>query len=147
MNLFKTFGTDKDMEKDGIWIQYGETPDGKPVRFRIARAGGANTEYAKASEKALKPYRKMIQNDALEEELAQKILRKVFVDTVLLGWENVRNIDDKDIPFSKENAIDLFTKLPDLLMDLRKDSEKTALFKAEVREADLGNSGPSSATV
>jgi len=48
--------------------------------------------------------------------------------------------------FNKENVLKLFEDQPDLFADLREQAKNVALFRDEVRETDLGNSGKSSAT-
>ncbi len=139
MSLYKQFQTDKELEKDGIVVQYGENSKGQATEFRIARAGGANEAYTKRAEVVLKPYRRQIQTETIENKLAEKLLMGVFVDTVLKGWSNVEDEKGKDLPFTRENAIKLFTDLPDLYRDLREQSDKSALFRLEILEADAGN--------
>jgi hypothetical protein len=68
------------------------------------------------------------------------------VETVLLGWESVTGPDGKPLEFSKENAVKLFTDLPDLFKDIRETAEDMTLFKLELDEADAGNSSSASAT-
>lgn len=146
MSLYKLFKMDQDLETDGIFVEYGSTAEGKPIRLKIARAGGANKAFSKALEKATRPHRKAIQSGFLDNATADRIYRGVFVDTVLLGWENVEGPDGKPMTFNKENALQLFTDLPDLFADLREQASNVALYREEVAEADLGNSGRSSAT-
>lgn len=146
MNLYKLFKTDENLETDGIFIEYGETDDGKPVRIRIARAGGKNTAFTKALEKATRPHRKAIQSGSMDNATADRLYRDVFADTVVLGWENVTGPDGKPLEFNKENVLKLFQDLPDLFQDLREQAANAALFREAVLEEDLGNSGKSSAT-
>lgn len=146
MNLYSQFKTDESLETEGVWIEYGETEDGKPIRIRIARAGGANQKFAKALEKATRPYKKAIQTGTLDNKTADRLYREVFVDTIVLGWENVQGPDGKDLEFTRENVLKLFADLPDLFTDLREQASSAAIFREELLEADLGNSGKSSST-
>lgn len=146
MNLYGLFKTDESLEVGGIFLEYGLTDDGKPIRIKVARAGGANKAFAKALEKATKPYRKALQSGMMSNEQADKLYREVFVDTVVLGWENVQGPDGKELPFTRENALQLFQDLPDLFADLREQVNNVALFREEVMEEDLGNSGRSLST-
>lgn len=143
MSLYNLFKTDEDLEKEGIWIQYGEASNGQQIGFKIARAGGQNTAFAKALEKATKPYRKAIQTGMLDDKTADSIYKQVFIDTVVLDWKNVENSDGEILKFNKENAIKLFSDLPELFADLREQAGNVSLFRAEVRNKDLGNSGRS----
>lgn len=145
MNIYSLFKTDAALEKEGIWIEYG-TDGEKAMRIKIARAGGKNTEFNKALEKATKPYRKQIQSGVLDDGTADKLFKNVFADKVMLGWENISDPDGKPMKFTKDNVLKLFEDLPDLFQDLREQSTNSTLFREEVRETDLGNSGKSSAT-
>ena len=143
MNLYSQFKTDANLETSGIWLEYGTTDDNKPVRFKIARAGGSNKAFLKAIEKATRPYRKALQNNMMDNAVADRLFKDVFAETVVLGWENVKGPDDQLIPFSKANAIQLFTDLPDLFNDIREQANQASLYREELLEADLGNSGKS----
>ena len=146
MSLYKLFKTNENLETDGIWLEYGQTADGKPIRIKIARAGGHNSAFSKALEKATRPYRKAIQTGMLDNKTADKLYKEVFADTVVLDWINVEGPDGQPMEFKRENVLKLFDDLPDLFADLREQANNVALFREEVREADLGNSGKSSTT-
>lgn len=139
MSLYSQFKTDGSLEKSGILIEYGQTETGNPICIRIARAGGANKAYEKRMEAEVKPYRRMIQNETIEKALIDRILRKVFAETVVLGWENVEDETGKAIPFSVDNCIKLFEDLPDLFKDIQEQAQRAALFRAEIREGDAKN--------
>ena len=159
MSLYKLFKTDENLEAAGVHIEYGTAVrDGKevPVRIKIARAGGANTSFQKALEKATKPYRKALQTGLIDPKLADKIYKEVFASTVVLGWENVafpvmdeagKVVGEEYLPFNQENALRLFEDLPDLFQDLREQAQNVSIFRQDVLENDLGNSGRSSAMV
>ena len=146
MSLYKLFKTNENLETDGIWLEYGQTADGKPIRIKIARAGGHNVAFSKALEKATRPYKKAIQTGMLDNKTADRLYKEVFAETVVLDWINVEGPDGQPMDFNKENVLKLFEDLPDLFVDLREQAGTVALFRDEVREADLGNSGASSAT-
>ena len=139
MSLYSQFKTDEDLERKGVLLEYGLTEDGKPIRIRVARAGGSNRQYDKRMEAEVKPYRRMIQNETIEAAVVTRILRKVYAETVVLGWENVQDETGKDMPFNVDNCIKLFEDLPDLFRDLQEQAQKAALFRQEVREADAKN--------
>jgi len=139
MSIFKTFKTDAKLETEGILIQYGENSKGAMEAFRIARAGGGNQRFEKTLTQRTKPYRRQIQTDAMDAKVSKRIFMEVFVDTVLLGWENIEDENGNPLAFNRDNALDLFTKLPDLFVDLAAQAGTQALFRAEVNEADAGN--------
>lgn len=146
MSLYKQFKTDEALETDGLWIEYGVTDTGQPIRIKIARAGGRNTAFSKALERATRPYRKAIQTGTLDNQTADNLYKDVFAETVVLDWINVEDQDGQPMDFKKENVVKLFNDLPDLFNDLREQAANVALFREEVLEGALGNSGKSSAT-
>lgn len=154
MGLHKQFKTDQNMERDGIIIDYGpndDLPKGEdgqhpPMRFRIARAGGANQAFNKTLERLTRPHRRAIQSGNMSMELSDKLYRQAFIESILIGWDNITTADGQPLPYSPENADKLFTDLPDLYTDLREQSNNASLFREESLQEDLGNSGKSFAT-
>jgi hypothetical protein len=153
MSLYKHFKTDENVEKTGILLEYGTTVvNGKevPIAIRIARAGGANRAYERLMEAEVKPHRRMIQNETIEKAVVERILKKVYAQTVVLGWENVdleaRMEGDKVVlpelknaPFNVENCIRLFEDLPDLFEDIKTQAQKASLFRKDIQDADAKN--------
>lgn len=139
MNLYKQFQTDKKLENEGVFIEYGPNSKDEPIRFRVARMGPSNLRYSKMMEQRLKPYRRQIQTETIDSKLADKMMLEIFVDTILLSWEGVESEDGVKLEFNRETAIKLFTDLPDLYDDLREQAGKAALFRAEINRVDAGN--------
>lgn len=139
MNLFQQFATDPELETKGIYLEYGNNSKKLPIRIRIARAGGSNKAFAKELEIETRPYRRQIQNETIDMEVLEEIMRKVVAKTIVLGWENVEDEYGEDFPFSQANCIDLFTKLPDMYADIRAQAEKASLFRKEMLENDGKN--------
>src|SRR5262245_48481461 len=139
MSLYKQFKTDSSLEKAGILLQYGKNSKGADICIRIARASMANEPYAKRMEAKVKPFRRQIQNETIERALLAGIVREVFAETIVLGWENVEDADGNTQPFTKENCLKLFNDLPDLFEDIQEQAQRAALFRADIREADAKN--------
>ena len=146
MSLYTLFKTNESFETDGVWIEYGQNEAGDPIRIKIARAGGQNVTFNKALEKASRPYKKAIQMGTLDNKSADNIYKEVFAETVVLDWMNIEDAKGKPIEFKKENVLKLFGDLPDLFADLREQATDISIFREEVMEEDLGNSGTSSST-
>ncbi|MCI0418642.1 MAG: hypothetical protein L0312_05375 [Acidobacteria bacterium] len=127
-NLFEQFKTNESFETTGVVLDYG---DGG--RIRIARAGGANKKYLRATEKLSRQYRNQIRMGTFSGDLANKVMQEVFADTVVLGWEGVTDADGTNIPFSRENCMRLFRDLPALWDDVQEQAASVAIF----REAEL----------
>ncbi len=139
MSFYKQFETDRVVEKTGIVLDYGVNSKKQPFQIRIARAGGANERYSKLLELRTKPYRRQIQNETLDNAVAEKITKEVYAQTVVLGWNGVEDRDGNDMPFTQENCVKLFTDLPDLWSDVQSQSTRASLFRAEILEADAKN--------
>lgn len=149
MSLYSQFQTDKNVEKEGVVLEYGKTKDGRTISLRIARAGGANTRYSKLLEAATKPYRRQLQNETMDNEVAEALTKKVYAQAVVLGWENVEfPVLDKggkmtgefeEAEFTVDNCVKLFNDLPDLWLDIQQQAARAALFRQDILEADAKN--------
>lgn len=139
MSLYTQFTTDQTLEKEGILLEYGTTAEGKPIRIRIARAGGSNVQYMRRMDVLVKPYRRQIQTETIDPKQVEKLIRQVYAETVVLGWENVQDRDGKVIAFSVDAALKLFEDLPDLFLDIQEQAQRAALFRTDVLEAEAGN--------
>lgn len=147
MSLRKTFKTDKTAEVEGVWMDVAVNDhNGKPVRIKLARMSQTNKRYTKALNTATRPHQSAIQNDALDNDLAKKMLQEVFAETVLLDWENLPKSDltgdDADtelLPFSKDNAMALFTEMPDLYDDWESRANKASAFRETEQEKGAKN--------
>ena len=139
MSLFKQFATDAKKEAEGVRISYAPNSDGSIPTFIIARMGKSNKKYSKALEVATRPYRRQMELGTLANETAEAIFLKVFVDTILLGWEFVQDENEIFMDCKKENAIRLFEKLPELYEDLQKQANSVVLFRNEALEDEAKN--------
>lgn len=139
MSLYSQFQTDKNVEKEGVVLEYGKTKDGRIISIRIARAGGANTRYSKLLEAATKPYRRQLQNETMDNDVAESLTQKVYAQAVVLGWENVEDADGNPMEFNVDNCVKLFKDLPDLWADIQNQATRAALFRQDILEADAKN--------
>lgn len=141
MSIYKTFQTSKDMERDGIWLDYGLLDEDvtKPIRIKVARSGGSNQNFAKALETKTKPHRRSIQTETIDTKIVEKLLMETFVDSVILDWTNVSDKDGNVLPFTRENVILVMTDLPDLFADIREQSAKAVLYRQEILDVDAKN--------
>lgn len=147
MSLRKTFKTDQNAEVEGVWLEVAVNDhNGKPIRIKLARMSSTNKRYTKALNTVTKPHQSAIQNDALDNDLARKMLQEVFADTILLDWENLPKSEltgvetDTDLlEFSKDNAMALFAEMPDLYDDWESRAQKAAAFREAEREKNAKN--------
>lgn len=147
MGLRKTFKTDRDAEINGVEVEVSVNDhNGKPITIRIARMSQGNKRYTKELNRVTKPHMSAIQNDAMDNDLARKMLQEVFVDTILLGWDNLpkseltgNEADTDELEFTRENALALFKELPDLYDDWEARANKAAAFREKEREEEAKN--------
>ncbi|PXY95086.1 hypothetical protein [Frischella perrara] len=139
MSLFEQFETDKTKEQDGVPVEYAPNTDGTIPVFYLARIGGANSKYSLLIKKLTKQYKRQIQLDSLPDEKLMEISIQAFSEGALRGWENIQDRDHKNIPFSVENARNLFKQLPDLFADLISQANDIELFKLAQIEKDTKN--------
>lgn len=141
--LMKMFKTDAVIENEGIDLNYGPVDDTDPkagdILIRIRRAGGANKAYSKALTAKMRPYRKQVESGTLEPAVAERVLREVYAETIIIGWTNVRGEDGKDVPFSSENVLAMLEEAPDLFADIQSQAGQMSLFRAEVAESIAKN--------
>jgi hypothetical protein len=140
MSLFEAFKTNRDKENSGIWLEdFPSNKDGTTPGFLIARASKTNTNYSKAAQKVGKKFQKEMELGILSEDRADPAVKALFLDTVLLGWRNVFDADEKPLPYTRENAAKLIEVLPDLYEFLYAESRSMSNFRDEEIKVDAGN--------
>ena len=133
-SIYDTYKTNPELETKGILFDCG--PEGK---FTLARAGGSNTRFAKVLEAKLRPLRRQMDNETLDNKVGESVLIEVFANSVILGWEGVKNEKGEDFPFSIVNCIKLLTDLPDLFTDIREQAMKWTNYRVAELEDDVKN--------
>jgi len=153
-NLYEMFEMDKDLEREGITINYGS------VKFLIARAGGRNKAFKTVFGAKTKKHRHQIDNETLTDDAADRIIIESYAEAVVLGWwsrkedvsgdpilkkgeeqrvDTIENKDGKNVKFSVAECIKLFQDLPDLFANLQQMSQKSANYRKGLDEEDEGN--------
>jgi len=143
MSMFKAFKTNESREMEGIKLDYGT------FRVHIRRAGGANKKFAKTLERKTKPLRRVIENEQLPDNVADRVMIESYAESVVIGWEtqvdgefqsNVIEAEDgSTMEYSTENVIKTFEALPELFADVRSQADKYGLFTDKDREEDSKN--------
>lgn len=152
-NPYELFKTDVKAEKEeGIILNYGG------FGFQIARAGGSNKKFGELVDKRLiKPFRQQMKNDSMDEDVALGIMRKIYVDSIIINplvSAEDGDIVDRDgnkwkrgllgktgevLEGTKEEMIQQFTDLPELFRDIQEQAGKLSLFRASEVEEDTKN--------
>lgn len=138
MSLQSQFSTDPELEKKGVWFEYAEGDEENPPSLLLARAGGANDAFNKAMETAAQPIRRKLQNNLVSGKQLRKLNVQVYAEAVVLDWKNVE-LDKEVLPFSKENVVKLFTRLPEFFDTVMEDASRMAAYRKDLLEVDSGN--------
>lgn len=138
--IYDLFETDKSVEQEGLRLDYG------PVWFQVARAGGANTRYRDVLRQRMAPHKRALATETMSDDLAEKIIKDVFAETVVLSWGSpkygegkIEGKDGKPVEFSPDAVKQLFKDLPDLATDVMQQAQSVALFRKAVADIDAGN--------
>jgi hypothetical protein len=139
--LLSIYKMDAVKQQDGVLVEFpqAENADGSVPKFRLARISSNNVRYTKAMEFECRPYKREIELGALDKATDRKIAVKVFCQTILLGWENVKDAEGKDIPFGERAANQLLLELPDLYVELTQRAQDMSLFRQNELESDAKN--------
>lgn len=140
MGIYEAFSTDSEVERTGVWLNYGG------ARFKVARAGGANKKFIRRQESFVRKFRKQIEMEILGEDEATLELINIWADTVFLNWEGITDRDGKLLSFNRENVVKVMRDLPDLFKTIRDDSMRMVIFKSTIDEDAAENLPQSSAT-
>lgn len=130
-SLYDLFETSSEAEVAGTWVPVG------PARFLLARMGGANDKFMTTASKRTKPFQGHL--ESLPKKTSDDLAIGIFVDTVLLNWENVVDRNKQELPFSKENAKTLLQDLPNLLAVLHSEAMKISNFTQAALDAAAKN--------
>lgn len=116
MSLYKQFETSTTLETGGKWFEVNppNEEDGKKPGFLLARRSSKNTAFSAAMERILRQHKRELDNGSMSPQESRALLVETFVDTVLKDWRNVRGRNGDVLDYTRDNAITLFTDLPDL---------------------------------
>lgn len=131
------YGYDKDLGENGAWVQ-------KDNDFWIKIRRLRSKKVREVSTKLNKPYAHITRGGKqLPDEVADRINRELIAKAILVDWkgEDGPRTDSGDlIPFSEENAIEVFIRMPDFMDEIVSDSDMIENFRQSEKEEIEGNS-------
>lgn len=143
MGLYDKFKSDEALEKEGVWVNYGD------FKVLLARAGGSNKRYGKIAEKVMEPHRRQLKSGTLDNEVAEKALVEITARACVLGWKTkvgddwVDGIEGEDgsiIEFNSANVIETLNKLHDLFIEIRDITNDMKVYRQDQLESEAKNS-------
>jgi len=131
MDIKKEYGTNKDLEIEGVWIDVGEG-----AKVKVARNG--NKGYVKMIEKLSRPYKKQIRRGTISGEKFDKIIRQASARHILVNWEGIEE-DGKEVPYSEEESYRLLTDYKDFREMIAEAALDFQNFQDGMLEEEEGN--------
>lgn len=136
-NLYALFETDKNLEMNGIVLKFGDSS------FRVKRAGGANRNFDTIFNDKTRAVSSKLQMSSLSPEQSDAILMEVYVEAVVMSWEDVTDREGNILEFNLKNFVQIMTDLPDLWKGLRTaaaDMDHFLVVQKKEAAETLGNS-------
>lgn len=116
--------------KQGIVLDFG---DG--VKITGLRAGGSNFKYLTTFQEAIAPYRRGRGVRKLTPEEDRRLLREVYVDSVIIGWEGVSS-DGVPVPFTRDNVLTFLETFDEVFSEIVDKLSNSMLFLDQQKEED-----------
>lgn len=109
INLYAKYGSDVQKEKNGVPFYIDKDSD---TFIRVARWTTRNVEHFKAQAELAKEL------VGVPEDKAEEARKRVFVEHLVTGWNNIVDREGNELPFTTENALKVLCDLPDLIDEL-----------------------------
>lgn len=126
------FKTDKALEEEGTWVSL----DGNGTEIKVARMN--NRAYKKYFQQITKPYKRLIRNGSLSEDLAEKLLVDAIAHKILLDWNGFTK-NGKKFPYSVENAKTFLSESADFRDLVTEAAGEMENYRKKVLEEAAGN--------
>lgn len=134
MGIYSQFKTSAKCEENGITVRFKPNDDGTIPSFQIARSGRNNINWVKTFEEETRPFKKEIEEKTITEDESKRINLIIFCKAIVKGWDNIQGPTGTVIDFTYDNAIMLFTNLPELYETLNaKSFERDNYLEANLK--------------
>lgn len=135
MGLFEEFGANKDLQKDGKWVDF----DGYKVL--IAYAGEGNAKYETVLERKCLPYQKKLARKKVSKDTRKKVHEAIvstYAQTVVLGWEGIKR-GGKEVVYSAKTCEEILLELPPFFSEVHDFANDLSNFQDEFDDGDDGD--------
>ena len=129
-NLDKFFKTDEKLATDGVEFAIDDK-----TSFMVRHFNEQNPRVKAAMATYYKPHSRQIELGTLPQAKGTEINHRIFIEVCLVSWTGVEDESGQEIPYTKENALALFKRLPPLFDALWKHANDFQNYRE-----DLGNS-------
>ena len=141
---------EKSENEEGITAEYpvpNQPKRGFKVRF--VHAGETNHHYRNYLRAILKPMNFRLQQDLVQDEEYEELLKGVFAKKIIKDWQvkdengnwvqGIYGPTFEVLPFNELNIITVFMDAPRLFKDIRKQAENFSTFKKVINDIDAKN--------
>jgi hypothetical protein len=135
-SIFNIALTDRDSEENGKWFD-DIIEEGSGIRMKLRRMTAKVV--SKTMTRKLTENRKFMVKGKYPAEIDERMLVETLAEAVIVDWEGISTDGENQLPYTVENAETLLTKLPDLRRQVQIIANSLAAFRAEEKEAVLGN--------
>lgn len=132
MDIKKLYGTNKEKEKDGVWLLFKGG-----IKFKIKRAGGDNKAFSVAYSKAIKPYQRQLMSGDMDKEVLHDINLKLYAIHIVTDWQGVE-VDGEALEYTPSKFVELCKELPDLWNEVFEAANDMQRFQDAEDEELLG---------
>ena len=121
----------KEKETTGIEAKY------YGVTLIIARAN--NTNFKHKFRTLISPHKyQMDNNQTIPDEVSEDIMLRCYSETILVGWNGMKDADGKEIPYSNKNAYELLKDDDDAYDFVKNQSnDMNAYLNQEVKDTKV----------
>lgn len=138
-SLYKQFKVDGNKQKEGVEVKFAPNDDESIPTFRLSYMSLTNQRYTKILERESLPFKRVMDLKRLSAEQDNMIMVRTFCESILLGWDNIQDIEGKPFPFNFENAVKLMLDLPELFLALKQEASDVSKFRADELELAAKN--------
>jgi len=121
------YKTDSHLESEGAWVNF-------IGGARIKVASLDNPQYLQRLLQARKD-RTLNLDDEVVSDTARRALAEIYVDTILLDWENFSE-NGEPLPYSKDKALDALLSVKSLFAAVTRAANDEALYRQQLH-ADI----------
>lgn len=132
MGLFEEFGANKDLQKDGKWVDF----DGYKVL--IAYAGEGNAQYENVLERKCLPYQKKLARKKVSKETRKKVHEAIvstYAQTIVLGWEGIKR-GSTVLEYSPKMCEAILLELPPFFQEVHDYANELSNFQDAAADDD-----------
>lgn len=122
------FRIDRNARAHGVWVDFGG------ARFKLRSL--ENADFTEAFAAAAEPWTSLGRKVPVAEQ--ERIMAETVAAHIVVDWENVFD-GDAPFPFSRENALRLFTEAPPILERVIAQARTHANFRAAEDKRVEGN--------